>query len=247
MAPDFRGRTTGPWEPWLHALPAEFGSEQAGARRVRAGGRAVLRRRRSTGHRRGGGCTAVPSAGSRSPPSGGPGTTGSSGRRCGRRRCSSRRATPSLRPARCGEMHETGSGHVSARAGRRPPGSRRRAAGIPRRGRGVLSDVRPARLRRARRHVLEAGADGVGVVFDAVRVGVVFEQPADHRRGEPELVGMQAQVTARCAREARAATSANGASRMTERQEFTFMAAILRPKISRQQWQSRRHSVKILP
>jgi pimeloyl-ACP methyl ester carboxylesterase len=28
MAPDFRGRTTGPWEPWLHALPPEFGSEQ---------------------------------------------------------------------------------------------------------------------------------------------------------------------------------------------------------------------------
>jgi pimeloyl-ACP methyl ester carboxylesterase len=28
MAPDFRGRTTGPWEPWLHALPVEFGSEQ---------------------------------------------------------------------------------------------------------------------------------------------------------------------------------------------------------------------------
>jgi len=28
MAPDFRGRTTGPWEPWLRALPAEFGSEQ---------------------------------------------------------------------------------------------------------------------------------------------------------------------------------------------------------------------------
>jgi pimeloyl-ACP methyl ester carboxylesterase len=24
MAPDFRGRTTGPWEPWLHALPDEF-------------------------------------------------------------------------------------------------------------------------------------------------------------------------------------------------------------------------------
>ncbi|HEX7323326.1 MAG TPA: alpha/beta hydrolase [Mycobacterium sp.] len=24
MAPDFRGRTTGPWEPWLHALPSEF-------------------------------------------------------------------------------------------------------------------------------------------------------------------------------------------------------------------------------
>lgn len=27
MAPDFRGRTTGPWEPWLQALPVEFGSE----------------------------------------------------------------------------------------------------------------------------------------------------------------------------------------------------------------------------
>lgn len=29
MAPDFRGRTTGPWEPWLHALPIEFTSERA--------------------------------------------------------------------------------------------------------------------------------------------------------------------------------------------------------------------------
>jgi pimeloyl-ACP methyl ester carboxylesterase len=28
MAPDFRGRTTGPWEPWLHALPVEFTSAQ---------------------------------------------------------------------------------------------------------------------------------------------------------------------------------------------------------------------------
>lgn len=28
MAPDFRGRTTGPWEPWLHALPVEFFSAQ---------------------------------------------------------------------------------------------------------------------------------------------------------------------------------------------------------------------------
>lgn len=24
MAPDFRGRTTGPWEPWVHALPVEY-------------------------------------------------------------------------------------------------------------------------------------------------------------------------------------------------------------------------------
>lgn len=28
MAPDFRGRTTGPWEPWLHALPLEFDSAE---------------------------------------------------------------------------------------------------------------------------------------------------------------------------------------------------------------------------
>lgn len=28
MAPDFRGRTTGPWEPWVHALPVEFRSAQ---------------------------------------------------------------------------------------------------------------------------------------------------------------------------------------------------------------------------
>ena len=29
MAPDFVGRTTGPWEPWLHALPVEYGSAEA--------------------------------------------------------------------------------------------------------------------------------------------------------------------------------------------------------------------------
>ncbi|MEO3758406.1 alpha/beta hydrolase [Mycobacterium sp. B14F4] len=28
MAPDFRGRTTGPWEPWVHALPVEFETAQ---------------------------------------------------------------------------------------------------------------------------------------------------------------------------------------------------------------------------
>lgn len=28
MAPDFRGRTTGPWEPWVHALPVEFSTAQ---------------------------------------------------------------------------------------------------------------------------------------------------------------------------------------------------------------------------
>jgi pimeloyl-ACP methyl ester carboxylesterase len=29
MAPDFVGRTTGAWEPWLHALPEEFSSAEA--------------------------------------------------------------------------------------------------------------------------------------------------------------------------------------------------------------------------
>jgi pimeloyl-ACP methyl ester carboxylesterase len=29
MAPDFRGRTTGPWEPWVHALPVEFTTQKA--------------------------------------------------------------------------------------------------------------------------------------------------------------------------------------------------------------------------
>ncbi len=28
MAPDFRGRTTGPWEPWLRSLPDEFASAE---------------------------------------------------------------------------------------------------------------------------------------------------------------------------------------------------------------------------
>lgn len=29
MAADFVGRTTGPWEPWMHALPVEFDSAEA--------------------------------------------------------------------------------------------------------------------------------------------------------------------------------------------------------------------------
>ena len=29
MGPDFRGGTTGPWEPWLHTLPIEFPTAQA--------------------------------------------------------------------------------------------------------------------------------------------------------------------------------------------------------------------------
>ena len=44
MAPDFRGRTTGPWEPWLHALPVEFDSAQEVYDEFGAGGGAVLPR-----------------------------------------------------------------------------------------------------------------------------------------------------------------------------------------------------------
>ena len=29
MAPDFVDRTTGPWEPWVHALPLEFATAEA--------------------------------------------------------------------------------------------------------------------------------------------------------------------------------------------------------------------------
>ncbi len=45
MAPDFRGRTTGPWEPWLHALPVEFAQCSGRFRRVRGHRGPVLRRR----------------------------------------------------------------------------------------------------------------------------------------------------------------------------------------------------------
>jgi hypothetical protein len=41
--------------------------------------------------------------------------------------------------------------------------------------------------------LLEAGADRVDIVFDAAQIGVIGEQPADHRRGDAELVGVQAQ------------------------------------------------------
>lgn len=52
MAPDFRGRTTGPWEPWLRALPVDIRLCRTGIRRVRARRRPVLPGRiRPHGHR----------------------------------------------------------------------------------------------------------------------------------------------------------------------------------------------------
>lgn len=54
MAPDFRGHTTGPWEPWLHALPVEFnGVEQVFAEFGDVAGRYFLESfdRTSTGWR----------------------------------------------------------------------------------------------------------------------------------------------------------------------------------------------------
>lgn len=91
MAPDFRGRTTGPWEPWLRALPVEFDSaEQVFAEfgPVAAGTSWT----HSTARPPGGGYTGAPHDGSRSPPNGAPVTTGRSGGPYGRRRCSSRPA-----------------------------------------------------------------------------------------------------------------------------------------------------------
>ncbi len=61
------------WEPWLHALPVEFDSEQRVfdefGRRRRAG----TFSRRSTRRRPDGGCTDTRNGGSRSPRSGAPG------------------------------------------------------------------------------------------------------------------------------------------------------------------------------
>lgn len=52
MAPDFRGRTTGPWEPWLHALPIEFDSaEQVFAEFGTVAGRYFLEGLRPHRHR----------------------------------------------------------------------------------------------------------------------------------------------------------------------------------------------------
>lgn len=78
MAPDFRGRTTGPWEPWVHELPVEFGTEAQVYEEFGpvAGGTSS---RRSIGPRPGGGCTGTPVGGSRSPRNGARATTGRSG------------------------------------------------------------------------------------------------------------------------------------------------------------------------
>ena len=100
MAPDFRGRTTGPWEPWLHNLPVEFDSaEQVYAEFGELAGRYFLEAFDRT--ETGGGYTGTLLDGSRSPPNGALVTTGRNGRRCVRLRYSSRPATRLRLPARC--------------------------------------------------------------------------------------------------------------------------------------------------
>jgi hypothetical protein len=41
--------------------------------------------------------------------------------------------------------------------------------------------------------LFESGADGVDVMLDAAQIGVIGEESADHRRRDPELVGVPAQ------------------------------------------------------
>lgn len=93
MAPDFVGRTTGPWEPWLHALPVEFDSaDQVFAEFGPLAGQYFLEAfdhtfwKPSTTRPRGGACMGTPRGGSRSPLNGVRATTGHNGGRCGSRR-----------------------------------------------------------------------------------------------------------------------------------------------------------------
>lgn len=86
MAPDFVGRTTGPWEPWVHALPVEFGSAQEVFDEF-GRSRASISWRPSTARLPVGVCTGTRSGGWTSLPSGERGTTGSSGAMSGCRPC----------------------------------------------------------------------------------------------------------------------------------------------------------------
>ena len=137
MAPDFVGRTTGPWEPWLHACRwssrsadevfDEFGpvagqyfleafDRTATGWRLHGQAGAVDRDRRRVGH---------------------PATTGSSGTRWARPRCSSRRrlghpagadaADAELAGSRATYVQVPGAGHlIHDDAPRALPGGRRR-------------------------------------------------------------------------------------------------------------------------
>ncbi len=88
MAPDFVGRTTGAWEPWVHALPVEYSTAEQVFSTSSGPSRGAISWRRSTGPRPAGDCTAGPPAGLRSRGgSGAFGTTGSSGSRSARRCC----------------------------------------------------------------------------------------------------------------------------------------------------------------
>jgi len=86
MAPDFRGRSTGPWEPWLHSIPVEFRSTKEVFDNL-AMSQGSISWMPSTALPPAGGCTATRRNGSRSPPNGAPVTTGTNGWLCGRHPC----------------------------------------------------------------------------------------------------------------------------------------------------------------
>ena len=85
-------------------------------------------------------------------------------------------------------------GNVSARARRRSPRPRRRAADLPGCGRVVPNDARRWRLSSARTAACSKRVRTASTsCCDAVGVAVVLEQPADHGGGHPELVEAQPQ------------------------------------------------------
>ena len=81
---------------------------------------------------------------------------------------------------------------------------------------------------------------------DAQAVAVVLEQPADHRCGHGTGRIALRSDSVRWAAQLSAAARANGANRMRKVSDHV-MAAIIRPKIFRQQWQNRRLCAKMLP
>ena len=78
MAPDFRGRTTGPWEPWLYSIPVEFHSakDDSISSAISPGSISWMP---STALPPAGGCTVTRQNGSRSQPNGASVTTGTNG------------------------------------------------------------------------------------------------------------------------------------------------------------------------
>ena len=197
MAPDFRGRTTGPWEPWLHALPVEFAVGASRFTTSSAPSPGSTSSRRSTGPRRVGGCTGTPERLDRDRRRvGHPGLLAASGAGAGARAAD---RGGQLRHAARADAQNGGNrlpDNVSGRARRRSSGPRRCAADLPRGGRGVSSDARSA--------TPELGQNGccskrVRMASTscphAEGVAVVLEEPARHGTGHPELVDAQSQGT----------------------------------------------------